>query len=128
MTSHLGGTRTLRPPDASLGGPAAGMGMAAPGLEVTMDDDIVLLTVVGHLDAAVGVAVGVAAEGALRLAPRRLDIDLRQVASFTTEGVAALRACRLRAAGLREGLHYRTGRGPGREALLAAYPPPGMDD
>lgn len=93
------------------------------GLEVAIDDEIVVLTVHGHLDATVGDAVGVATEGAVRQQARRLDIDLRAVSSFTAEGAAALRACRTRAAGLQEGLHYRTGRGPGRDALLAAYPP-----
>lgn len=92
------------------------------GLEVAVDDEIVVLTVRGHLDVTVGDAVTAATEGAVRRQARRLDIDLREVLSFTLEGVAALRACRSLAAGLREGLHYRTGRGPGRQALLAAYP------
>jgi hypothetical protein len=96
-------------------------------LDVAVDDDIVVLTIRGHLDAAVGEAVGAAAEGALHQEARRLDIDLRQVESFTVEGAAALADCRMRAAGLREGLHYRTGRGPGRDALLAAYPPAPID-
>jgi len=90
---------------------------------VTVTDEIVLLTVAGHLDAAVGQAVAAAAEEAIDRDARRLDIDLRAVTSFDIEGAAALRACRNRAVGLREGLHYRTGRGPGRNALLAAYPP-----
>lgn len=93
------------------------------GLEVAVDDEIVILTVRGHLDAAVGEAVTAATEGAVHQQARRLDIDLREVSSFTLDGAAALRACRSRAAGLREGLHYRTGRGPGRDALLAAYSP-----
>ena len=101
--------------DASASTPA--------GLEVAVDDEIVVLTVRGHLDVAVGEAVTAATEGAVRRQARRLDIDLREVLSFTLEGVAALRACRSLATGLREGLHYRTGRGPGRQALLAAYPP-----
>ncbi len=92
------------------------------GLEVAFEEEIVVLTVRGHLDAAVGDAVAAATEGAVAQQARRLDIDLRAVLSFTVEGAAALRACRSRAAGLREGLHYRTGRGPGRDALLAAYP------
>jgi hypothetical protein len=92
------------------------------GIEVAVEEEIVVLMVRGHLDAAVGVAVAAATEGAVARQARRLDIDLREVVSFTVEGAAALRACRSRAAGLREGLHYRTGRGPGRDALLAAYP------
>ena len=105
----------------------ATLGTGISGLDVAVDDDVMLLTIRGHLDGAVGEAVGAATEGALHQAARRLDIDLRQVVSFTLEGVAALRACRPRAARLREGLHYRTGRGPGRDALLAAYPPVGID-
>lgn len=94
------------------------------GLEVAFkeEEEIVVLTIRGHLDAAVGDAMAAATEGAVVQQARRLDIDLRAVLSFTVEGAAALRACRSRAAGLREGLHYRTGRGPGRDALLAAYP------
>lgn len=92
-------------------------------LVVTMENEIMVVTVVGRLDEAVGQAVaGVAGEAVQRDA-RRLDIDLRGVVSFTPKGASALRACRSTAVGLREGLHYRTGRGPGREALLAAYSP-----
>lgn len=116
MTTFPGGTCTPRPPSS-----------ASPGLEVVLDDGILTLTISGHLDAVVGEALHQAAEGASAQQARRLDIDLRLVASFTVEGAAALRACRLRAAGLREGLQYRTGRGPGRDALLAAYPPVEID-
>lgn len=94
------------------------------GVEVTIDDDIVVLTVYGHLDGCLGAAMGAATDQAVHAQARRLDIDLRQVTSFTEEGAVALRVCRPLAAGLREGLHYRTGRGPGREALLAAHLPP----
>lgn len=51
----------------------------------------------------------------------RLDIDLRNLESFTSEGARSLVVCRSLGAGLAEGLHYRTGRGAGRDALLAAY-------
>ena len=99
-------------------------GMRPSGVEVTIDDDIVVLTVYGHLDATLGAAMEAATDQAIHADARRLDIDLRQVASFTEEGADALRVCRPSAARLREGLHYRTGRGPGREALLAAHLPP----
>ncbi len=96
-------------------------------LDVSVEDGIVLLTVSGHLDARLGEAMGAATEDAIADDARRLDIDLRGVASFTDEGARALRACRPSAAGLREGLHYRTGRGAGRQALLAAHlPSPGI--
>lgn len=96
---------------------------SASRLEVSVDEGIVVLTVSGHLDARLGAAMGAAAEAAVAESARRLDIDLRRVASFTDEGALALRTCRPSAAGLREGLHYRTGRGAGRQALLAAHLP-----
>lgn len=101
--------------------PAGGTGTRPSGVEVSIDDGIVMLTVHGHLDARLGAAMGAATDEAILADARRLDIDLRQVTSFTEEGALALRACRPPAARLREGLHYRTGRGPGREALLAAH-------
>lgn len=53
--------------------------------------------------------------------PERLDIDLRAVTAWTCEGAAALVRCREICRDLPQGLHYRSGRGPGRDALLAAY-------
>jgi hypothetical protein len=53
--------------------------------------------------------------------PDRLDIDLRGLQGYTEDGARALAACRTLGNRLVEGLHYRTGRGPGREALLVAY-------
>ena len=41
--------------------------------------------------------------------------------SWTQEGAVALVRCREICGDLPDGLHYRTGRGPGRAALLAAY-------
>lgn len=51
----------------------------------------------------------------------RLDLDLRDVTSFTHGGAAALLACRDLCGPVPEGLHYRSGHGPGRDALLHAY-------
>ncbi|MGI8759152.1 MAG: hypothetical protein ACR2K0_07570 [Acidimicrobiales bacterium] len=101
--------------------PAGDFGFDGSPLEVAFDEGVVTVTVRGPLDADAGAAVRAAANGAVHREALRLDIDLRQVTSFTPDGAAALRACRPGAAGLTEGLHYRTGRGPGREALLAAY-------
>lgn len=39
------------------------VGTGAPGLDVAVDDDVMLLTIRGHLDGAVGEAVGAATEG-----------------------------------------------------------------
>jgi hypothetical protein len=62
-----------------------------------------------------------AAEAALTTDPQRVDIDLRHLQSWTHDGAAALVRCREICGDLPDGLHYRTGRGPGRAALLAAY-------
>jgi len=62
-----------------------------------------------------------AAEAARSTGPDRIHIDLRGLQTWTQEGVAALVRCRTICSDLPEGLHYRTGRGPGRAALLAAY-------
>ena len=59
--------------------------------------------------------------------PSRIDVDLRSLDSFTDAGARALVGCRDLASHLPEGLHYRTGRGPGRDALLAAYTDPTAD-
>lgn len=91
------------------------------GIEVVADDDLVILTVRGCLDEGTGGALLEAVRAAAESSTPRLDIDLRQVESFTLDGANALLGCREIAEGLPQGLHYRTGRGPGREALLVAY-------
>lgn len=73
------------------------------------------------LDAGTGAALVAAAEAAMRRTPDRVEIDLRSLQSWTPDGAAALVACRATCSDLPDGLHYRTGRGPGRAALLAAY-------
>ena len=81
----------------------------------------VILELADHLDAAAGEALVTAAEAAVATEPDRVDIDLRGLQSWTRDGVAALVHCRAVCGDLPDGLHYRTGRGPGRAALLAAY-------
>ena len=73
------------------------------------------------LDATVGQALVDAATTAVAEAPERLDIDLRQLRTWTPDGAIALVRCREICGDLADGLHYRTGRGPGRDALLSAY-------
>jgi hypothetical protein len=112
--------------DLPLGGRSGDLpdGSAADGgVRVTTEGGVAVLSVWGCLDAEVGAALRAAAEAAATQRACRLDIDLRQVAAFTPEGAVALRNCRDAGTGLQEGLHYRTGRGPGRQALLAAYTP-----
>lgn len=111
---------------------AAAAAPAVPGLEVSDEGDVVALVLSGDLDARAGSALVAAAAAAAARVDEvvRVDVDLRAVESFTPEGAAALLACRDLTDSLAEGLHYRTGRGPGREALLAAYArstlPPGV--
>ena len=50
-----------------------------------------------------------------------MDIDLCSLTGYTDAGAGSLVACRDLCTELPDGLHYRTGQGPGRDALLAAY-------
>jgi hypothetical protein len=81
----------------------------------------VVLELSDILDATVGRALIDAATAAVADAPERVDIDLRQLRTWTPDGAIALVRCREICADLADGLHYRTGRGPGRDALLSAY-------
>lgn len=88
---------------------------------VRTDGGAVVLELSDLLDADTGDALVAAAEAALTTDPQRVDIDLRALQSWTQGGVASLVRCRAVCGDLPDGLHYRTGRGPGRAALLAAY-------
>ncbi|MFL6204526.1 MAG: hypothetical protein ACJ739_04175 [Acidimicrobiales bacterium] len=81
----------------------------------------VVLEVGTLLDGDAGEALVAAAEAAISADLHRVDIDLTSLQSWTQEGAAALVRCRAVCSDLPDGLHYRTGRGPGRAALLAAY-------
>ena len=85
------------------------------------DGEVVTLTINGCLDGEAGAALLKRATAALEERACRVDIDLRSLTGFTDQGAAALGACRRMCTGLPDGLHYRTGQGPGREALLAAF-------
>jgi hypothetical protein len=97
------------------------MGSETTRVQVAVDGEVVVLTPTGCLDAVAGAALLAAAEAAITSGASRLDVDLRSIDASTTEGAATLVACRGLATGLAEGLHYKTGRGAGREALLQAY-------
>lgn len=73
------------------------------------------------LDSLVGSALVDAVGAAASAGCERVDIDLCAVTTWTPEGARALVACRDVCRQVPDGLHYRTGRGPGRDALLAAY-------
>ena len=88
---------------------------------VRTDGGAVVLELSDLLDADAGDALVAAAEAALTTEPHRVDIDIRALQSWTQDGVRSLVRCRAVCGDLPDGLHYRTGRGPGRAALLAAY-------
>jgi hypothetical protein len=99
-------------------------------IAVTSDGRNVVLAVVERLDEAAGGALIDAASAAVDGHTERIDVDLRSLESYTDAGARALVSCRDLCADLPEGLHYRTGRGPGRDALMAAYtevPTPDLD-
>ena len=88
---------------------------------VSSDGSVVVIAVEQSLDQSTGEALLEAVTAAVATGPSRLDIDLCGVESFTDDGAHALVACRTLGSPLPGGLHYRTNRGPGREALLTAY-------
>jgi hypothetical protein len=97
--------------------------VAARGAQVTVRSEgaAVVLELSDTLDATAGRALVDAATAAVADAPERLDIDLRNLRAWTPDGAIALVQCREICSDLADGLHYRTGRGPGRDALLSAY-------
>jgi hypothetical protein len=90
-------------------------------INVTSDGTAVVIAVGGGLDQSTGEALIDAATAAVATGPSHLDIDLRGLESFTDDGARALVTCRTLGSDLPGGLHYRTSRGPGRDALLSAY-------
>jgi hypothetical protein len=79
------------------------------------------VTVGGELDDAGGKSLAEAVRAALHRSPARLDVNLQGITSFTAAGAAALRLVGDLGAAVPGGVHYRTGRGAGSDALLAAY-------
>ncbi len=88
---------------------------------VQADGTAIVLVLNDQLDKTAAEALVTAAQAAVATDPERVDIDLRQLLAWTEDGVGALVQCRAICGDLPDGLHYRTGRGPGRAALLAAY-------
>jgi hypothetical protein len=103
--------------------PSAPAGAADAPVHISTVGDAAVLAVGARLDAETGAALLAAARAVATTGISRIDIDLRGLLSFTPAGAEALVACRDLAAALSEGLHYRTGQGAGRDALLAAYAP-----
>lgn len=127
MTSATAGAASPEGPRPAANGREAAVEsspdvQAQSPIDVTTDGTTVVLAVVRRLDEAAGNALLDAASAALLAGlTRRIEVDLRALDSFTDAGARALVGCRDLGTKLPEGLHYRTGRGPGREALLAAY-------
>jgi hypothetical protein len=94
---------------------------AVESVELSVTAGVARLTIRGCLDGETGRALAEVARAAVTGEVVRLDLDLRSVSSFDQAGADALLACRELGADLAEGLHYRTGQGAGRAALLAAY-------
>jgi len=89
-------------------------------VDAEVSESGVVLTIRGCLDQLAGEAL-VQATAGLVGRTNRIEIDLCSLTGFTPDGACALAACRDLCAGLVDGLHYKTGQGPGRDALLAAY-------
>jgi hypothetical protein len=100
---------------------AASLDRPRSPIAVSSDGHTVVLAVVERLDETTGGALLDAASAAVDGRTERIDVDLRSLESFTHAGARALVSCRDLCSHLPDGLHYRTGRGPGRDALMAAY-------
>ena len=90
-------------------------------IDAHVDATGAVLTIHGCLDQAAGQALVRATARVVMDQPHRLEIDLCSLTGFTEEGACALAACRDLCGTVPGGLHYKTGQGPGREALLTAY-------
>jgi hypothetical protein len=111
---------------AAAGGPTGPIATGSDAtprspIDVTNVGDTVVIAVCPALDEAAGAALLHAATAATDTGSRRVDVDLRALESYTEVGARALVRCRDLGSRLPEGLHYRTGRGAGRDALLVAY-------
>jgi hypothetical protein len=121
MTTAATPPSPARPPSGESGEQNVRTEQDATSIRVATEGTTVVIAVEHCLDSPTGKALVNAASEAVAAGPSRLDIDLRALENFTPEGAGALVSCRALSAQLAEGLHYRTGRGPGRDALLAAY-------
>jgi len=90
-------------------------------LSVRTEGPAIVLTLCEQLDDLTGPVLVDAVASAVATAPQRVEIDLTELLGWTDAGAQSLVRCRELCRDLPDGLHYRTGRGPGRDALLAAY-------
>ncbi|CAN5274996.1 hypothetical protein BH18ACT4_BH18ACT4_01620 [soil metagenome] len=103
------------------GSPGRPAELAPSAVVISSTGPTITIAVNGALDGSAGAQLVEATRAVVCRGPQRLDVDLRAVAAFTADGAASLLACRDLGAALPEGVHYRTGGGPGCDALLAAY-------
>jgi hypothetical protein len=88
---------------------------------VQRSGSLVTMVVTGQLDANAGIELLACLQAEVESA-ERVDIDLLGVTGSSPEGARSLRRARtMLASRLTEGLHFRTGPGPGQEALLEAF-------
>ncbi|MGE3620344.1 MAG: hypothetical protein AB7L84_07775 [Acidimicrobiia bacterium] len=114
--THVASRRAPVPASASPSSPTT-----APSVTIEADGDSVTLQIRDCLDAAAAAKLVAATREAVAGSAERISIDLRELRAWTEDGARALVECRELCAEVPAGLHYRTGRGPGRDALLAAY-------
>jgi hypothetical protein len=102
--------------------PTAESSVARPptGVTVQRDGSLVTIVVTGLLDAHGGVELLAALQPELDGATR-IDIDLLGITGSTPEGARSLVRARSLSGRLDDGLHFRTGPGPGQAALLEAF-------
>lgn len=91
----------------------------------TVPREAAVVPLIGRLDGEAGLRLLEQARHALAAGATRLDIDLSEVTAYTPAGSAALLACRDLPCpddgATVADVHYRTSRGPGRDALLEAF-------
>jgi hypothetical protein len=98
-----------------------GANEGACSLRISTRDETLVLTLGGRLDAVAGRLILDAVEGAVGSTRKQVELDVGEVGSFSTDGAAALAACRHRLDGrFPGGLHYRAGTASGHQVLLAA--------
>jgi hypothetical protein len=78
------------------------------------------VVVTGALDAAAAAEIGAAFRAVVHDWPRRVDLDLRRVTTFTRPGAAAVADCLSVGRRLPDGVGVRVATAAGRSALLSS--------
>ncbi len=88
---------------------------------VEVDDDVVTISLYGRLDGGAAHLIMKALWAAIERGAARIDLDLLAVRSWTEGGAEVLARCRALTSERPVGLRFRTGAGPGRDALIFAF-------